>query len=224
MFLLGDSIPPSPRPVSNPARDRHRAQLRRLNSLSQGIRGLHAKMNLIREESDACLERSAESLDLSSTLISQYESIGADLRGLLQEWEAGKSTLLANLEKPERASRPPSIIRSPASDTFSISGATAVDGSPSAALRALNGENTETREPLSPDRNLDDDEVFEAVGLPRKRNPMPREERIAKMEEDRARRASMRERADVNTSMLRELETVIKFRPNTKNGGRITSV
>lgn len=181
-------------------------------------------MHLIREESDACLERSAESLDLSSTLISQYESIGTDLRGLLQEWEAGKSTLLANLEKPDRMSRTPSMIRSPVSPTFSIGGSTAVDGSPSAALRALNGENNENAEVLSPDRNLDDDEVFEAVALPRKRNPIPREERIARMEEDRARRTSMRERADVNTNMLRELETVINLRPNAKSGARVTTL
>jgi hypothetical protein len=178
---------------------------------------------LIREESDACIERSADEIDLSQTLISQYESIGADLRGLLQEWEAGKSALMANLERPERLSRPPSIfLRSPASPTSSIGGSTAVDGSPAAALRALNGETQSSL--LGPDHHLEDDEVFEAIALPRKRNSMTREERIARMKEDRARHAAVREKADASTNMLKELETVIKLRPRGKNGSRITSI
>ncbi|KAL1953614.1 hypothetical protein VTO42DRAFT_2532 [Malbranchea cinnamomea] len=219
-----DVLSPSPRAKPSPSRDRHRAQLRRLSSLSQGIRGLQAKMHLIREASDACVEGSDEDADLSSTLLSQYESIGADLRSLLQEWEAGKSALLANLEKPDRTdriSRPSSILRSPASPTSSIGGSTAVDGSPAAALRALNGE---TQLSLSPDRDLDDEEIFEAVALPRKRYSMTRDERIARMKEDRARQAAARERAEANTNMLRELETVIKLRPRGKTGARITSI
>jgi hypothetical protein len=224
LFVLGDSIPRSPVTKLGFGRDRHRSQLRRLNSLSQGIRGLHAKIHLIREESDACIERSADEIDLSQTLISQYESIGADLRGLLQEWEAGKSALMANLERPERPSRPPSIfLRSPASPTSSIGGSTAVDGSPAAALRALNGE-TQSSLLLGPDDHLDDDEVFEAIALPRKRNSMTREERIARMKEDRARQSVVREKADASTNMLKELETVIKLRPRGKNGSRITSI
>lgn len=221
-LFLGDSIPRSPIPKLTPGKDRHRSQLRRLNSLSQGIRGLHAKIHLIREESDACIERSADEVDLSGALIAQYESIGADLRGLLQEWEAGKSALMANLERPERLSRPPSIMRSPVSPTVSIGGSTAVDGSPAAALRALNGENLDV--PLGPDHHLDDDEVFEAIALPRKRNSMTRQERIARMKEDRARQAAVREKADASTNMLKELETVIKLRPRGKNGPRITSI
>ncbi|WEW58288.1 hypothetical protein PRK78_003756 [Emydomyces testavorans] len=212
----------SPRSKLTPdTRERHRAQLRRLNSLSQGIRGLHAKMHLIREESDACLEKAAEDSEHSSSLMSQYESIGADLRGLLQEWEAGKSTLLANMERPERLSRPASILKSPVSPTFSLGGITAVDGSPAAALRALNGEDTSLP---SPDHDMNDEEVFEAVALPRKRSSMTREERIARVKEDRAKQHAARERTDANAHMLRELETVIKLRPRGKGGPRVTSI
>ncbi|KAK2742457.1 hypothetical protein FQN57_005348 [Myotisia sp. PD_48] len=216
-------IASSPLSKPHPSKDRYRAQLRRLNSLSQGIRGLHAKMQLIREESDACLENSSDDIDLSSTLITQYESIGADLRGILQEWEAGKSSMLANMENSERLSmsRPSSMLRSPSSPTFSLGGVTAVEGSPADALRALNGERLSLS---SPDSNMDDDEVFEAIALPRKRSSMTREERIARMKEDRARQATVRERSDANTHMLRELETVIKLRPRGKAGSRVTSV
>ncbi|KMU85536.1 hypothetical protein CIHG_03576 [Coccidioides immitis H538.4] len=196
-------------------RERHRAQFRRLKSLSQGIRSLHAKMHLIREESNACLEKSGEDSELNTTLISQYESIGADLRGLLQEWEAGKSTLLANIERPERLSRPIEFIEISCVPPPSVlGGATAVDGSPAAALRALNGEDLSLP---SPDHNMDDEEVFEAVALPRKRSSMTREERIARVKEDRAKQAAARDRADANTRMLRELETVIKLRPRGRD-------
>lgn len=178
-------------------------------------------MHLIREESDASLENATEDCELSSTLLSQYESIGTDLRGLLQEWEAGKSTLLANLERPDRLSRPPSILKSPTSPTFSLGGVTAVDGSPAAALQVLNGDESGAS---NADKNMDDDEVFEAVAIPRKRNSMTRQERIARMREDRAKHAAARESTDANTHMLRELETVIRLRPRGKGGSRITSV
>ncbi|KAI1917606.1 hypothetical protein LOZ52_000731 [Ophidiomyces ophidiicola] len=218
-----DIVAPSPRLKLTPdTRERHRAQLRRLNSLSQGIRGVHAKMHLIRDESEACIEKLGEGSELSNTLLSQYESIGADLRGLLQEWEAGKSSLMANLERPDRLSRPPSILKSPASPTFSLSGSTAVDGSPAAALRRLNGEDPP---PVMSCHDLEEnEEIFEAVALPRKRSSMTREERIARVREDRAKQAAARERADANTHMLRELETVIKLRPQTRGGARVTSI
>ncbi|KGY15674.1 proliferating cell nuclear antigen (pcna) [Paracoccidioides brasiliensis Pb03] len=223
-------IPPNPQAKLAPNKDHHRAQLRRLNSLSQGIRSLHAKMQLIREESDASLERATDDTDFGTTLTTLYESIGTDLRGILQEWEAGKSALFATLENSGRLSRPTSSLKSPASPTFSLSGVTAVDGGPPEALRALTGEDQQQQQQQqqqslqSPDNNMDDDEVFEAIALPLKRNSMSREERIARMKEERARQAMVREKSDANTHMLRELETVIKLRPRKKassNGARL---
>ncbi|EEH38003.1 hypothetical protein PAAG_00924 [Paracoccidioides lutzii Pb01] len=220
-------IPPYPQAKLAPNKDHHRAQLRRLNSLSQGIRGLHAKMQLIREESDASLERATDDTDFGTTLTTLYESIGTDLRGILQEWEAGKSSLLATLENSGRLSRPTSSLKSPASPTFSLGGVTAVDGGPPEALRALTGEDQQQQQQQSlqsPDNNMDDDEVFEAIALPLKRNSMSREERIARMKEERARQAMVREKSDANTHMLRELETVIKLRPRGRASQRITSI
>jgi hypothetical protein len=178
-------------------------------------------MHLIREESDASFERSGVDIYLGSTLMAQYESIGADLRGLLEEWESGKSSLLASLEKPDRASRPESLVKPPVSPTISLGGMTAVEGSPDDALRRLNGEDQPC---MNPDLQMDDDEVFEAIAIPMKRNSMTREERIARMKEDRAKHAAARERVDANTNMLRELETVIKLRPRGKAAPRVTSM
>ncbi|EGD99067.1 hypothetical protein TESG_06424 [Trichophyton tonsurans CBS 112818] len=181
------SSSPIQNPNPNPNRDRYRAQLRRLNSLSQGIRGLHARMQLIREESDACLE-------------------GAQRRLVDRQSSSSRRTS--------------SMIKSPSSPTFSIGGSTAVDGGPADALRALNGE---MQKSLNPDSNMDDDEVFEAIAMPRTRSSLTRVERIARMKEDRARQAVARERAEANTHMLKELETVIKLRPH-KGGARVSSL
>ena len=73
-------------------------------------------------------------------------------------------------------------------------------------------------------------EVFEAVAMPRQRaaSTLTREERIVKMHEERERQAQMRAKRDANTSMMRELESVINLRgPQKKVNGasvRITSV
>lgn len=168
-------------------------------------------MHVIREESDAVIEKTDDDSGFGSTIITQYESIGADLRGLLQEWEAGKSALASSLEKPsDKLSRPPSSVVSPVSPTFSLGGMTAVDGSPDSALKCLNGDDQPRK---SHDNDMDDAEVFEAVALPRKRTSLSREERIARMREERAKHAAVREKSDANTHMLKELETVIKLRP-----------
>ncbi|KAJ9299135.1 hypothetical protein DTO271G3_3377 [Paecilomyces variotii] len=220
-----DIIPPSPLPNASPSRDSFRAQFRKLNSLSQSIRALHAKMHVIREESDASLEQKGNESDFMTSLMTQYESIGADIRGLLQEWEAGKSALIAGLERSsssDRSSRPTSSLKSPMSPTFSLSGSTEVEGSPADALKLLEGD---SQPYLNPDYNMDDEEVFEAIALPvRKRASLTREERIARVKEDRAKQAAAREKTDANTNMLKELETVIKHRPRTIAAHRVTSI
>lgn len=182
-------------------------------------------MHVMREETDASIENEGKEQDIGASLMAQYESIGADIRGLLQEWEAGKSALLSSSEPGggDRFSRASSDLRSPLSPTLSLGGVTAVDGSPTAALMALNGE---TQLPLPLDAAIDAEEIFEAVVLPtsRKRHSMTREERIARVKEDRARQAAAREKTDASTNMLRELETVIKHRPRSSKPQRITSL
>ncbi|KAL4739746.1 proliferating cell nuclear antigen, C-terminal domain-containing protein [Aspergillus similis] len=202
-------VPPSPLPTASPGKERLRAQYRKLNLLSQGIRALHAKMHVFKEMSTNDLDRTDTS-ELEASLLAQYESIGSDIRGLLQEWESGKSSLMNSLDKDSVASRsrPPSGLF-PVSPTPSLGGTTAVEGSPSDALRALNGE---SRPVSGINYSIDDvEEVLEAVALPRnnKRASLTREERIARVKEDRAKQAAARDRLDANTHMLKELEMVV---------------
>lgn len=230
--LLGDVAPPPLQSPANPGRETLRAQLQRLNSLTQGIRALHAKMYLMREESDASMDQDGSEKDIGAALMAQYESIGADIRGLLEEWEAGKTALLQAIEQSSssnRSSLTSSELRSPLSPASSFGGTTAVDGSPSAALRALNGETPPAHLTIHFDSATVDpveEEIFEAVASPssRKRSSLSREERIARMKEERAKQAAARERAETSTHMLRELETVIKHRPQLNKPARITSI
>ncbi|KAB8206895.1 Mysoin-binding motif of peroxisomes-domain-containing protein [Aspergillus parasiticus] len=206
-----NQVPRSPLPTASPNKEHLRAQYRKLNSLSQAIRALHAKMHLIREMSSASLEQTDvdENDENDATLASHYESIGTDIKNLLQEWEDGKTTMISKTPDKrlnvDRLSRPLSEWKLPSSPTPSLGGATAVEGSPADALKALNGER--------PDSSIihtidDEEEIFEAVALPArsKRQSLTREERIARVKEDRAKQAAARERLDANTNMLKELE------------------
>ncbi|KAF2270383.1 hypothetical protein CC78DRAFT_550145 [Lojkania enalia] len=220
---------PSPQKTHpTPGRERLRNSVRKLSSLSQGIRGLQAKMQILREESNKSLEESEDVTELVSHLMAQYESIGADLKSLVQAWEAGKNALALNIDRHERRiSQASSGLRSPVP---SLGGLTAVDeGSPSDALRALNGDllSPQQSAPSSVEGSNSDDEVFEAIAIPRTRPRMSREERMIKIQEDRARQASFREQRETSNNMLKELESVINLRPQRASftpGARVTSL
>lgn len=97
-----------------------------------------------------------------------------------------------------------------------------MEGSPTDALKALNGD-------IRPDlaHVYEDEEIFEAVVLPTSRNKrasLTRDERLARVREERARQATAREKADANTNMLKELEMVIKQRPRNQQSKRVTSI
>lgn len=202
-----------------------RSQMRQLGNLSQGIRGLQAKMRLLRDDSDKALERSDEVSETGTNLLAQYDSIGGDLKELVQEWEEGRAALAINLEKKDhRRSLSNTSNTLPLSPTSSLSGATAVEGSPQDALQALNGCAPSRRSRSSTATSSSGEEVFEAVALPRQRSTLTREERIAKMKEDRMRQAIVKEKSQANTHMLKELETVIRLRPRGRTTGRLTSI
>ena len=213
---------------NTPGRERLRNQVRKLTLLSQGIRGLQAKMQILREESNKTLEASDDITELGSTLMQQYDAIGADLKSLQQAWEDGKRSLAISIDRNERrVSLASSGLRSPVS---SLGGLTAVDesnagGSPRDALRALNGEPPGLSSATSA-TSESDEEVFEAIALPKQRTLLSRGERIAKMQEDRERRASLMEKRNAETNMLRELESVISLRQprEVATTGRITSI
>ncbi|KAK4128607.1 hypothetical protein N657DRAFT_629673 [Parathielavia appendiculata] len=196
----------------SPNREKRRSQFMKLNSLSMGIRGLQAKFALLREESERTLNEAEDVSELGPNLMAQYESIGQDLKMLTQAWEEGKAALASGIDRNEKRLSSISTLLSPAS---SLSGLTTVEeGGALEALRALTGESPRNSSCGSQKGDSDEAEVFEAVSLPsRPRSLLTREERIAKMKEDRERRESAREKSEASRGMLRELETVINLRP-----------
>ncbi|KAF2146570.1 uncharacterized protein K452DRAFT_218679 [Aplosporella prunicola CBS 121167] len=200
---------PQQKVPATPDKERLRSQVRKLSELSQGIRGLQAKMQVLREESNKSLEESVEVTELGSSLMTQYDSLGTDLKSLVQAWESGKASLALNIDRHERRVSQASSSGGLRSPVPSLGGLTAVEenGSPSDALRALNGDG------YSSGGSASDEEVFEAIALPRQRNTMTRDERIAKMHEDRARQQTLRESREATSSMMRELESVMALRP-----------
>lgn len=217
--------PLTPKIPLTPSRERVRSQMRQLGNLSQGIRGLQAKMRLLRDEPDKALSPSEETSASASNLLAQYDSIGVDLRVLMQEWEEGRAAMAMNLDKRDhkRSLSSPNNTRA-LSPTLSLGGTTAGGGSPKDALQAFNGFAKLTRSRSSTTSSSSGEEIFEAIALPRQRSTLTREERIAKMKEDRVRQVIVKEKTQANTHMLKELETVIKLRPRGRTTGRLTTV
>ncbi|KHN95266.1 Proliferating cell nuclear antigen, PCNA [Metarhizium album ARSEF 1941] len=205
-------LPPTPKGPLTPGRERWRSQLRKLNSLSTGIRGLQAKLHLLREESDRALDDSSDISDLAPHLTSQYESIGVDLKELMSAWEEGKAALAVGIDRNEKRLSSMSTLLSPRS---SLSGLTTVgEGTAEDALKALTGESpsgSDVHEPSEPEAP----EVFEAVAHPRPKSLLTREERVIKMKDERDQKAHARKQMEATRGMLRELETVINLRPKT---------
>ena len=202
-----------------------KGQMRKLTSLSQGIRGLQAKMHLLRDDSERALDQANDSSAIGFNILEQYDSIGSDLKNLMQEWQDGRSVLVTSLDRNEhRRSQSQSGLLVPASPTLSLGGLTAVEGGSPDALNALNEYPRSPRSRSSTATSSSGDEVFEAVGLPQQRGLLTREERLAKMKEDRVRQALAKGKAEANSHMLKELETVIKLRPRGRTTGRMTSI
>lgn len=214
-------------PVSSPrqANQKLRTQVRKISNLSSGIKSLQAKMTLLREQSNAAVSRADALSDLGPLLMAQYESIGPDIQALLREWENGKLALTANITKHERRislnSSSSPIMRSPGlSSTFS--GLASLDES---GLDEILDERSDTRRPpsTSPRSSMpptpSDEEVFEAVSLPKRRVSLSRanlsrEERIRVMHEERARAEERKARRESGLNMIRELKTVINLKKN----------
>lgn len=231
--LAVPTTPAMKSPTTGPARDNMRSQVRKISALSSGIRGLQAKMQVLREETNRSIESSDDLTDLGPNLMAQYDSIGTDLKDLMQAWEAGKASLQSNISRQEKRlslASNSSALRSPVS---SLGGLTAVDedGSPANALKLLSGEGeglglTSNRSSMATTPSEEGEAVFEAIAMPKKRSSLTREERITKMNQERERRTSLMARREANTSMLKELENVITLRPKKGVNGttRITSI
>ena len=217
------SNPPTPKLPLTPNHSRLRTQLRKVAVLSHGIRALQAKMHILREESDRALSTPSEDAsEYGASLLTQYDSIGTDLKALMQEWEDGRAALASTIDRNEHrislGSSTTGHNLSRSATPNSLGGLTAVGGSsPLDALKILNGD--AASRPGSLEATSSDEEVFEAIALPRQRSTLTREERMQKMREERVRQASRREEKDASGSMLKELETVIKLRPRGRTTG-----
>jgi hypothetical protein len=200
---------------STPERERSRQQLRKINELSAELRAMQAKLHILRD--DVRLVLDGDNPNAVTPLFNiASEAIGHDLRNLNQTYDSWKSSLLPPVDR--RHSRRSSELRSP----ISLGGLTVVDESsvldgPSEALRALNGESS-----LGGSTAGSDEEIFEAVALPRVRLSMTREEKMAKLHDEEARRAMARESRMQGVNMVKELETVMNTRLSKRmSTGRI---
>ena len=199
--------------------------MRKLGNLSHGIRGLQAKLRLLRDESDRFLEETDEVSESRNNLVAQYDSIGADLRDLMHEWEQGRAALAMTFARNghSRCASANGVSHS-RSPTLSLEGSTVVGGSPHDAYQALHGHLTHERSRSSTTTESSSEEVFEAIAAPRQRSALTRDERLAKIKEDRMRQAVVQEGRQGNMHLLRELETVIKLRPRGRTTGRVDTI
>jgi len=220
MLMKPEFVPPTPKVPVSLENEKCRGQLRKLNSLSQALRGLQAKMHVLREESDRTLQESPDFGDFGRDLLHHYDSIGADLRGLVDEWENARGYLAMSVDKQDRAD-------SPFASPESLDGTTLVGDTPRnsglftkdemgggwsdvAGLALL--ASAEEPEP-------DAEEVYESFAEPpqqRQRSPLTREERIKKVQEERVKVAEKRKNAEAGLALQKELQTVLGNRPPPK--------
>ncbi|KAL8733826.1 MAG: hypothetical protein Q9166_001814 [cf. Caloplaca sp. 2 TL-2023] len=205
--------PPTPQLPLTPGRERMRSQMRKLNSLSLSIRGLQARLQVFREDADRFTGNWTHP---SATMTARYDCIGTNLNELLAEWQEGRTMFTYSVENLDnRLSLPAMPKTAPSSPTMSLGGSTIVEESPPDALRALNGNSYGPyhRATSSTATSSAGEEVFEAIALPPQKSTLSREERLAKMKEDRVRQAMTKSKNEASSHMLKELETVIKLRP-----------
>ncbi len=177
------------------------------------IRSVHAKLHLLQEESNRALNEANDITEMGPLFMAQYDSIGQDLRDLMEAWQSGKKAIQSGINRNEK--RISSIGSVMASPTSTLSGRTMAGDESSTdehepgvddALRKLSGDVPPT--PTKPDLPIEP-EVFEAISVPRPKSILTREERIVRMREERKSKEIARAKADMYRGMVRELEGVL---------------
>jgi hypothetical protein len=210
--------PKSPTPTS-PANERLKGQLRKLNSLSQALRGLQAKMHVLREDSDRNMRDSVDMAEFADELLAHYDSIGSDIHALVDEWENSRSTLAACVEQRDTK-------RNSLKSSLSLGGTTLAGDTPRNSVNWDN-ESPSFSPSMVPLPDSDEEkEVYEAVSLPpvRERSKLTREERIRKVQEERLRLADEREKAMASGLMIKELKSVLDTRSPITARRRVVSM
>lgn len=184
--------------------------------MTMNIRSVQAKLHLLREESSKALNEADDITDLGPLFMAQYDSIGQDLRDLMEAWQTGKASLASGIDRNEkRLSSIGSNLMSPIS---TMSGRTIAEEDENSdepgvddALKKLNGYSTPPTEP--------EPEIFEAISIPRPKSLLTREERIIRMREDRKTKEVAKAKAEAQRGMMRELQGVLERKPGR---GRIS--
>ena len=201
----------APKSPLSPNHDRWQHQVRRLGSMTMNIRSVQAKLHLLREESNKALNEANDITEMGPLFMAQYDSIGQDLRDLMEAWQSGKKALQSGINRNEK--RLSSIGSVMASPTSTMSGRTIAGDESSTdehepgvedALRRLTGDVSPTKPGVAVEP-----EVFEAISVPRPRSMLTREERIVRMREERKNKEIAKAKADAYRGMVRELEGVL---------------
>jgi len=235
------SVPPTPsttRPTTSsaisPTRERWRGQLRKLNSLSQALRGLQAKMQILREESDKTLQdESMDLIEFGPDLLAHYDSIGSDLHALMNEWENGRALLVLSIDKQggDSSGSNRNSLMSPLSpmgwgqsldgdtprNSWGVLSPTGEGAEAVARLREKMGELSEEGEGEGEEVNDGKTEmIFEGTAEPkgaRTKSILTREGRIRKVQEERVRLMEERKKREAAGNLVKELQSVLGSRP-----------
>lgn len=204
------ALPKTPKVPQTPNHDRWHHQLRRLNSMTMNIRSVQAKLHLLREESSLALNEADDISNLGPLFMAQYDSIGQDLNTLMEAWRSGKASLATGIDRNEK--RLSSMTLAQMSPASTMSGQTIAeeesDEGVDDALRKLIGDDSPSLTAAQPIRPPEP-EVFEAISVQRPRSMLSREDRLAKMREDRKSKEVTKAKADAHRGMMRELQGVL---------------
>lgn len=208
----------SPKSPSSPSNRHWRQQVQKVKALTNGVRSLQAKMGIMVEDANLTLNNGNEDISLlGPKFMDQYESIGKELKDLMEAWETGKASLQMSVDKDRnsrRMSRMSDILLSPRT-LESLSTLSKQSGGPEEALDKLNGTSPHDSSPTSPQSPQfpQEPEMFEAIATQfRPRSQLTREERIQKMREERAAKTETQQKTLQNGWVIGELKNVLESR------------
>jgi hypothetical protein len=225
------TIPSTPTQRSSPEREKYRQQLRRANELAAELRTMQAKLFILRDDVTRILEGAGNVATIPTLFVAQSEALGLDLRNLQLTYDTWKQSLSpSSNDSSRRISMASSGMRSPSAfgnlwSVDEIVSQTASGGNPADALRILNGDLSVSEGSETSPRagSSADEEVFEAMALPRvRRSIMTKDQKINWMQEEELKRAHAREQRSTSNNMMKELESVMRERESKRmSTGRI---
>jgi tetrahydromethanopterin S-methyltransferase subunit B len=214
----------SPTLRSSPEREKYKKQLHKMAELANDLRTMQTKLFICRDdvsrliESNASTSNTTVSTQIQSILTTTVDTIGHDIKNLSTTYDGIRSAIIPHPQMDSRRvswnslySTTSPLLRSPTTPFHHLS-VVSEDSKPLDALRILSGDSSASGgSPIAGSSSIgSDEEVFEAIGLPRVRRGVPREPNI--MEEMNARK----ERAAQGSNVVRELESVIEGRRKMK--------